>query len=60
MKQMVRSEESTSNGEALAIRGRGSRGTQSLKTEEKSKVKEDVQSPRTKINFVGIARETIM
>jgi hypothetical protein len=37
-----------------------SRGTQSLETEEKTKVKEDVQSPRTKINSVGIARETIM
>jgi hypothetical protein len=37
-----------------------SRETQSMKTEEKARVKEDVQSPKTKISSVGIARETIM
>jgi hypothetical protein len=37
-----------------------SRETQSLETEEKAGVKEDVQSLRTKISFVGITRETIM
>jgi hypothetical protein len=37
-----------------------SRGTQSLETKEKARVKEDVQSLRTKISYVGIARKTIM
>jgi hypothetical protein len=44
----------------LAVRGREGQRNQSLETEEKGRVKEDVQSQRTKISFVGIARKIFM
>jgi hypothetical protein len=57
MKQMVRSKESTSNGEVLAVRGREE---QRNPKSENTRMKEDVQSTRTKVSSVGTARKTIM
>jgi hypothetical protein len=60
MKQMVRSEEPTSNGEALAVRGREEQRNPKSGNRGKSQGERGHSRPRTKINYVGIARETIM
>jgi len=61
MKQMVSSEGSTSNGEALSVRGRTQKN-QIILIEARARMAiMAVQSQETRMrNFVGIARKTIM
>jgi hypothetical protein len=51
---MVCSEESTSNREVLAVRGREEHRNPKSRNKRKGRVKEDVQSLRTKISSLGL------